>query len=417
MSHIVRAYTSLHHHILRLQPQYFTPTRLISKKTYPWPELKESEIEEYFIRGGGPGGQAVAKANNCVQIKHIPTGIVIRCHETRSGSENRRLAREKLIYKLDIYYNKENSFDALSKKELREKRNSADSKAKKKQALKKEFKQREGLNKIKESEGFQVLKDQFNGITINSKDQSFTSAEEYDTKLAVALPKWQESGVRGFWVKIAIQHTHLTTVFAKYGLDFHHAQPGYVMMSKWLPTCEPSMIPEYANQYLGVAGFVVNDKNQVLVIKERFHFSTATWKFPGGHADKGEDIFETAQREVREETGIETEFVGIVSFRHQTQYRYGCADFYFICLMKPINNQQTINACTQEIADCKWIDIDEYLEDPDVTDANRHFVQCYKDSLTNGEIIKSTLVNSYNKKTLHNIYSIQSTKETTSNTQ
>lgn len=37
----------------------------------------------------------------------------------------------------------------------------------------------------------------------------------------------------------------------QYGLDFHHAQPGYVMMAKWLPTTEASMIPEYANQYLG----------------------------------------------------------------------------------------------------------------------------------------------------------------------
>ena len=37
----------------------------------------------------------------------------------------------------------------------------------------------------------------------------------------------------------------------QYGMDFHHAQPGYVMMSTWLSDKEPSMIPEYANQYLG----------------------------------------------------------------------------------------------------------------------------------------------------------------------
>ena len=37
----------------------------------------------------------------------------------------------------------------------------------------------------------------------------------------------------------------------QHGLDFHHAQPGYVMMARWLPTTEASMIPEYANNYLG----------------------------------------------------------------------------------------------------------------------------------------------------------------------
>lgn len=268
-----------------------------------------------------------------------------------------------------------------------------------------------------ESEGFQVTKDYFNGITINTKKQKFTSAEEYDSKLAEAMPKWQGSGIRGFWVKIALEHAHLTAVFAKYGLDFHHAQPGYVMMCRWLPTDEASMIPEYANQYLGVAGFVVNDRNQLLVIKEKYHpgTHTATWKLPGGHADKGEEIFETARREVLEETGIETEFVGVSSFRHQVNYRYGCADFYFICVMKPAKTDQTIKLCAQEIANCKWVDVDEYLNDPNITDANRFFTQCYKDSIMNGNLlIRSTQVNSFNRKTTHSIYSIHENSDKSS---
>lgn len=119
--------------------------RLVSKKTYQWPELKEEDIEEEFMRGGGPGGQAVAKTNNCVQLKHKPTGIVIKSHETRSQSENRRIAREKLIYQLDILYNKENSFEAIIKKERVQKEKVANNKAKKKQELKKQFKEREGI--------------------------------------------------------------------------------------------------------------------------------------------------------------------------------------------------------------------------------------------------------------------------------
>ncbi|XP_045172868.2 uncharacterized protein LOC123534617 isoform X2 [Mercenaria mercenaria] len=250
-------------------------------------------------------------------------------------------------------------------------------------------------------------------MVLKTKDQKFQSAEEYDTKLAAAMPKWEGSGVRGFWAKISLEHAHVTSVFAKYGLDFHHAQSGYVMMAKWLPTSEPSMVPEYANQYLGVAGFVVNEKNQLLVIQEKYHPGTAKakWKLPGGHSDKGEEIFETAQREVREETGIETEFVGIISFRHQQNYRYGCSDFYFICVMRPINSDQKIQVCEQEIANCKWVDIDEYLNDPDITDANRYFTQCYKDSLTSGnQLIGASPVQSFNRKTTHQVYSIQTPK-------
>ena len=40
---------------------------------------------------------------------------------------------------------------------------------------------------------------------------------------------------------------------------------------------------------LGVCGFVVNDKNQLLVIQEKYHPGSTKprWKLPGGHADKG----------------------------------------------------------------------------------------------------------------------------------
>lgn len=40
------------------------------------PKLKEEDLDEQFVRGSGPGGQAVNKTNNCVVLVHKPTGIV-----------------------------------------------------------------------------------------------------------------------------------------------------------------------------------------------------------------------------------------------------------------------------------------------------------------------------------------------------
>lgn len=42
------------------------------------PILNEDELEEQFVRGSGPGGQATNKTSNCVVLKHIPTGIVVK---------------------------------------------------------------------------------------------------------------------------------------------------------------------------------------------------------------------------------------------------------------------------------------------------------------------------------------------------
>lgn len=48
------------------------------RKNYTFPELKPEDLEENFVRGSGPGGQAVNKTSNCVVLKHIPTGIVVK---------------------------------------------------------------------------------------------------------------------------------------------------------------------------------------------------------------------------------------------------------------------------------------------------------------------------------------------------
>lgn len=262
----------------------------------------------------------------------------------------------------------------------------------------------ENQNSLK-SEGFAVHTDVYKGITIDSKDQDFKDDAEFDQCLTNAIPKWQEKGVRGLWVKIDVKHSSLVPVCAKHGFDFNHAQPGYVMMTKWLSN-EQNRLPEYANQYLGVAGIVINDKGKMLVIQERFNVVAPHWKLPGGLADKGEDIAQTAKREVYEETGIEAEFVSVICFRHQHNFRFGCSDFYFVCLMKPVGGE--IRPCPHEIAACKWIDVDEFLSNPHLQPNLKLIVESYKNTQKNGNvgIIPQPSLH-YNKKSYVNIYSIQ----------
>ncbi|KAI2641888.1 RF-1 domain-containing protein [Hypomontagnella submonticulosa] len=61
----------------------------------------EEEIEESFLKGSGPGGQKINKTNSAVQLKHLPTGIVVKSQATRSRSQNRTIARQLLADKLD----------------------------------------------------------------------------------------------------------------------------------------------------------------------------------------------------------------------------------------------------------------------------------------------------------------------------
>lgn len=62
--------------------------------------VKESDLDEKFIRSRGPGGQNVNKVSTCVQIKHIPTGITVKIQKDRSQGINRFLARRSLMDKI-----------------------------------------------------------------------------------------------------------------------------------------------------------------------------------------------------------------------------------------------------------------------------------------------------------------------------
>ena len=56
----------------------------------------EEDLEESFILGGGPGGQKTNKTSNVVRLSHEPSGVQVRCAETRSRETNRWLARRML---------------------------------------------------------------------------------------------------------------------------------------------------------------------------------------------------------------------------------------------------------------------------------------------------------------------------------
>lgn len=63
--------------------------------------IREADLEENFIRSGGKGGQNVNKVETCVYLKHLPTGLEVKCQEGRSQSLNRFLARRILTDKIE----------------------------------------------------------------------------------------------------------------------------------------------------------------------------------------------------------------------------------------------------------------------------------------------------------------------------
>ena len=77
--------------------------------------VTEADIDESFVRSGGHGGQNVNKTSTCVMLVHRPTGLQVKCQETRQQGLNRFIARRVLLDKIE---EKQKGFVAAQRAEV-----------------------------------------------------------------------------------------------------------------------------------------------------------------------------------------------------------------------------------------------------------------------------------------------------------
>jgi protein subunit release factor B len=85
--------------------------------------ILEKDIVEKFVRSSGHGGQHLNKVSTCVYLKHLPTGIEVKCQRERLQSVNRFIARRLLADKIEeMTLGKESARRQMIEKIRRQKR-------------------------------------------------------------------------------------------------------------------------------------------------------------------------------------------------------------------------------------------------------------------------------------------------------
>ncbi|KAK7245999.1 hypothetical protein RIF29_40856 [Crotalaria pallida] len=200
------------------------------------------------------------------------------------------------------------------------------------------------------------------GGVIVEMDQPIDSTT-FVSILRASISHWKQLGKKGVWIKVPIHLVSVVEALVKEGFWYHHAEPKYLMLVYWIPET-PNTIPTNATHRVGVGAFVMNEKQEVLVVQENSGFfqGTGVWKFPTGVVDQGEDICAAAVREVKEETGVDSEFLEVLAFRQSHNSFFEKSDLFFVCMLRPLSSD--IRMQKLEIEAAQWMPFEEYAAQP-----------------------------------------------------
>ena len=212
---------------------------------------------------------------------------------------------------------------------------------------------------------------QFRGVVIKPEALP-DNTEEFKTALRRSLDAWQSEGLLVIWLEVPIHRSALIPLAVEAGFGFHHSNQGYLMMT--LQLVPNAHVPPFASHYIGAGGVVLRDEKDLLVVCERHRQpgQAPFYKLPGGALLAGEHLADAVVREVLEETGVHTHFDALVCFRHLHGYRYGKSDIYFVCRLHPLSQEITMQE--EEIEDCLWMPVNDFLGSEEVSVFNKSIV-------------------------------------------
>lgn len=123
-----------------------------------------------------------------------------------------------------------------------------------------------------------------------------------------------------------------------------------------------------------VVTVIINENNEVLLIKRQRGVYPGLWAIPGGKIERGEFVRDAALREALEETGLKTEFVklrGVVSEHYYEEGKFKEHFLLHVVALKPVSDKVQ----SSEEGSLKWFDLFEIDKIPDIVPSDLKILQ------------------------------------------
>jgi ADP-ribose pyrophosphatase YjhB (NUDIX family) len=216
----------------------------------------------------------------------------------------------------------------------------------------------------------ETKQDLYNGLIVETESIS-SSVSEFKQALQDLLEQSKVDKIALLWLDLTSDQNKHISFSLSLGFEFHNCEAKRTTLT--FQVTKDAYIPVPPTHTIGVGAVVINEKNELLMVRDRIHTSHSIYKLPGGMLEHSQSLEEGVVREVWEETGIEGKLIKMVSVLNSHPYRFNKSNMYIVFHLEALSSQ--INVIdTHEIEKALWMPLDEFFAHEEMSEFQKTLV-------------------------------------------
>lgn len=215
-----------------------------------------------------------------------------------------------------------------------------------------------------------VKEDRYNGWIVDEESIDISSVS-FKASLQKLL---EEAGLQRkslLWIDLSSQQAEHLAIALEMGFEFHNCEATRVTLT--YQVIKDAYIPVAPTHTIGVGGVVINDKNELLMVRDRIHTSRSLYKLPGGMLEPSQSLEEGVVREVWEETGIKAKLIKMVSVLNSHPFTFNKSNMYIVFQLEAENFEIDV-VDTGEIEFALWMPLEVFFAHDEMSEFQKNLV-------------------------------------------
>ncbi|CAA6809637.1 MAG: MutT domain protein-like [uncultured Sulfurovum sp.] len=212
--------------------------------------------------------------------------------------------------------------------------------------------------------------DKYNGLIVETESIE-TSVLEFKSSLEKLLESSKAQKKALLWIDLQSEQAEHIAIALQMGFDFHNCEAKRTTLT--FQVTKNAYIPVPPTHTIGVGAVVINNKNELLMVRDRIHTSHSIYKLPGGMLEHAQSLEEGVVREVWEETGIKAKLIKMVSVLNSHPFTFNKSNMYVVFQLEAENFEINV-VDTHEIEFALWMPLEEFFAHEEMSDFQKNLV-------------------------------------------